>query len=170
MQVADELLDMLLAPLVDGDQWVPRLVRGNIVWLVKERAAAEISRPFAADSGAAFGTLYLIRYSMQVFPARWYVSRTGRGFDGSQLLLPIRGNLAPTTHAPDVIAERMRALTHEVARLALQTRDIEELVRRHQAAASVAPGERGERQIFFDPRLIYLNTLDVEAPDTGDTS
>ncbi len=81
--------------------WVERLREGHFIWLCKERCLGQVEIPFyPPEPGTCAGKLALKKFDGNRFVGRtyrgtevWFISYTGTGFDGSQLILPIEGNL-----------------------------------------------------------------------------
>jgi len=75
--------------------WVELLAPNHKVWLVKEEREAIVSiyyrHPGYFEAFKILGRLSLIIDDEEV---RWDVSVNGKGFDDSQLILPIEGNIS----------------------------------------------------------------------------
>lgn len=75
-----------LIPTRDLPPFLLSMSAGASLWMVKERCLCAIQRGWMQELGYRLGTIGL--RSSQV-AANWYCDEYGRGFDGSQLLLPV---------------------------------------------------------------------------------
>lgn len=77
------------------NQWVRNLREDCQIWLVKEREMAWVVAPYTPSLGGhRTGRLFIRRMNRGI--DYWFVSDTGRGIDGSLLMLPIQGSLPET--------------------------------------------------------------------------
>lgn len=72
---------------IPNSNWVEQLRHGNKVWLVKEKEIAFVE--FAHDPSNY--NIICLRRGCDL--QSWHVLLDGSGFDGKQLLLPIKGHL-----------------------------------------------------------------------------
>lgn len=98
------------------DRWMERLRKGNIVWLVKEQKEAQVVFPYEPpEPGYKTGTIGIRSGLLD----SWFSDIEGKGIDGSQILLPIEGNLPENPEPlPDVEVRHIhRALERITNRL-----------------------------------------------------
>ena len=107
------------------EEWLTRLRRGNIVYLVKEKNFADVEWPYEPPGpqslcgrvGLKF--FHLLPDGRRDYSCRrqdsWYIRANGQGIDGSQCLLPVEG------HVPDnplpLPPEDIRYILRRLARL-----------------------------------------------------
>jgi hypothetical protein len=89
--------------------WVERLRRGHRVWLVKENVEALIEFPYEPPEPGLFCGRMGIRFGLL---DSWFVGLNGQGIDGSQIILPLEGNLpdAPEPLPEPLIRQMQRAI------------------------------------------------------------
>ena len=75
-----------LTPSWDLPPFLLSMEAGSSLWMVKERCLCAIRRGWMQELGYRLGTIGLRSSRGE---ADWYCDEYGRGFDGSQLLLPV---------------------------------------------------------------------------------
>ena len=90
-QFTADTLMLPVIPAVDflvtgiAPAFLPSIQAGVMLWMVKERRVCMVNRPWRQSDGL-LGTITI--FFSERF-AEWYCDPNGRGFDGSQLLLPV---------------------------------------------------------------------------------
>jgi len=90
--------------------WIERLRRGHRIWLVKENEEAAIEFAYEPpEPGHSCGRMGIWR---QGHVESWFVGLEGQGINGSQLMLPLEGNLpdAPEPLPEPLIRQMQRAI------------------------------------------------------------
>lgn len=110
-----------------GLEWVPRLRRGNRVWLTKESEYADVEYPYEPpEPGHVCGKIGL-RRSTPGFAGGfqvWFVGLEGQGIDSSQLMQPVEGHLLD---APEPLPEpEIRQLQRHAERLESRLKRLED--------------------------------------------
>ena len=129
---------------VPDDQWVTRLRRGHFVWNPKEFQFAKIEWAWEPpDPGCRSGRLGLrlglrpvwcTNYEWGAEPCEsWFIFSDGSGFDGTQLLLPVRDN-CPDDPVP--ISETWQRRTERVLAQLLHRMEMLETVVAHDDSRS----------------------------------
>ncbi len=103
---------------IPDDQWLTRLRTGHFVWNPKEFQFAKIEWAWEPpDPGCRSGHLGLLPVWRTNYEwgtehcERWFIFPDGSGFDGTQLLLPVRGNCPDD---PTPISETWQRQTQRV--------------------------------------------------------
>jgi hypothetical protein len=133
-----------IVPEPPDPHWVERLRRNNYVWLPKNGCYAQIAFPYEPpDPGTISGRIGLQRVWGEMFQSggwglhhieEWFIFPDGRGFDGTQLMLPTEGNLdddpPPLDHSS--IRRIMRQVGYLQHRVEHLESEVAELRRRYQ--------------------------------------
>jgi hypothetical protein len=104
------------------DGWLARLRRNHWVWLVKEQQIAGVEFPYEPpEPGARIGRIGIRRFSMSenrwLDIQSWYISLDGQGLDGSQLMLPLVGNLPENPEPlPDPIVRQFQRAMEDLTK------------------------------------------------------
>ena len=90
--------------------WMERLRRNHEVWLVKEQERAYIEFPYEPpEPGTRCGRVGLRRAGQFFTLQSWFIGRDGEGINGSQLMLPVEGNLPENPEPlPEPFARQMQ--------------------------------------------------------------
>jgi hypothetical protein len=143
------------------DNWLERLRTDHYVWLAKENRLGQIGFPYEPpEPGYLTGYIGVkTRTATQCdngnwgYPdnldwghiERWHISSNGRGIDGSQLLLPLEGNLPE--NPPELPTVESRHINQQLDRLNQRVRQLERIVN-----AVMDPLVVQELLIFLDMR------------------